>query len=158
MTITGTAAPGSTVAIYFRKRGQSGYNQRRSITVGVTGRFTTNYLADDDYRYYAAAAVAGAASASQLRQIRPTVDGALNRIVKRNATCTITGTSIPNTTVTIHFHRAGTALNDYSIARRVTVGGAGSWARPYLATSDYRFYVTSDANSTRTASYLIQAR
>ena len=113
-------------------------------------------MATDDYRYYAA--VGNATSASVLTQIGPTVNGPASRIVKRNANYTITGTSIPGTTVSIHFHRAGTAATDYSIVRRVSVAGNGTWSKTYFANIDYRLYVTSDANGTATGKYLIQAR
>jgi hypothetical protein len=154
--ISGTAPAGATVGIFFHRRGEVGYHQGRTLTAGANGAFSTSYVATDDYRYYAA--IGNAASASVLTQIRPTVNGPAARIVKRNATYTITGTSIPGTTVTIHFHRAGTAANDYSILRKVSVAGNGTWAKPYVATIDYRLYVTSDVNGTATPTYLIQAR
>jgi hypothetical protein len=73
---------------------------------------------------------------------------------------TITGTSIPSTTVTLHFHRPGGAVNDYSILRQVAVASNGAWAKPYLAAADVAFYVTSDVEpSTLTSGkYVILAR
>lgn len=154
--ISGTAPAGSTVDVYLHRRNQNGYSKSRSLVVGTNGTFSTSYLANDDYRYYAA--VGTAASASQLAQLRPDVYGPASRIIPRNANYTVTGTARPGTTVTIHFHRAGMAMNDYSILRQVTVSSTGKWSRTYLANTDYRLYVSSDANQTRTASYLLQAR
>jgi Purple acid Phosphatase, N-terminal domain/Fibronectin type III domain/Iron/zinc purple acid phosphatase-like protein C len=156
VSITGTAPAGSTVGIFFHQLGQVGYTQRRTLSVGADGTFSTSYVAVIDLRYYAA--IGNAASASVLTQIRPTVNGPTARVVTRNATYTITGTSEPGTTVTIHFHRAGTAANDYSILRRVTVASNGTWAKPYVAAADVMLYVTSDVNGLATGIYRFRAR
>lgn len=156
--ISGTAPPGSTVGIFFHRRGQVGYTQRRSLTVGADGRFSTSYVAIDAMRYYAA--IGNAASVPVLTMIRPTVTGPAIRVVKRNSVYTVTGTSIPATTVTLHFHRPGGSASDYSILRRVAVAGNGSWAKPYIAAADIAFYVTSDVEPVTLTSgkYLILAR
>ena len=156
--ISGTAPAGSTVGIFFHRRGEVGYTQRRSLLVGADGRFSTSYIAVDAMRYYAA--IGNAASASVLTMIRPTVTGPASRIVKRNSVYTITGTSIPATTVTLHFHRPGGAANDYSILRRVAVAGNGAWAKPYVASADVAFFVTSDVEPVTLTSgrYVILAR
>ena len=82
----------------------------------------------------------------------------VNLTIARNANYTVTGTARPGTTVTIHFHRAGMAPNVYSILRQVSVSSTGKWSRTYLANTDYRLYVSSNANQTKTAGYLLQAR
>jgi hypothetical protein len=156
--ITGTAPPFSTVGIFFHALGQVGYTQRRTLSVGASGTFSTSYIAATAVRYYAA--IGSAASASVLTMIRPTVNGPASRTVPRNTVYTITGTSIPSTTVTLHFHRPGGAVNDYSILRQVAVASNGAWAKPYLAAADVAFYVTSDVEpSTLTSGkYVILAR
>lgn len=156
--ISGTAPAGSTVGIFFHRRGQVGYTQRRSLVVGADGRFSTSYIAIDAMRYYAA--IGNAASTPVLTMIRPIVNGPVSRIVKRNSVYTITGTSIPATTVTLHFHRPGGAANDYSILRRVAVAGDGAWAKPYVASADVAFYVTSDVEpgTLTSGKYVILAR
>ncbi|MFL6163478.1 MAG: fibronectin type III domain-containing protein [Jatrophihabitantaceae bacterium] len=156
VSISGTAPPGSTVGIFFHQLGQVGYTQRRTLSVGAGGTFSTSYVAVIDLRYYAA--IGNAASASVLTQIRPTVDGPLQRVVKRNSTYTITGTSEPGTTVTLHFHLAGTAANDFSILRKVAVASNGTWAKPYVAAADIRLYVTCDVNGLATVGYGFLAR
>ncbi len=156
VTISGTAPSGSTVGIFFHQLGQVGYTQRRSLTVGASGTFSTSYVAVIDLRYYAA--IGNAASAPVLTLIRTTVDGPGARIVKRNAVYTITGTGEPGTTITLHFHRPGTAANDYSILRRVAVASNGTWAKPYLAATDVMVYASSDVNHLTTAIYRFRAR
>ena len=156
VSITGTAPAGSTVGIFFHQLGQVGYTQRRTLSVGAGGTFSTSYVAVIDLRYYAA--IGNAASAPVLTQIRPTVNGPAARVVKRNATYPITGTSEPGTTVTLHFHRAGTAANDYSILRKVAVASNGTWAKPYVAAADIMLYATSDVNGLATGIYRFRAR
>lgn len=156
VTISGTAPTGSTVGIFFHQLGQVGYTQRRTLSVGPDGTFSTSYVAVIDLRYYAA--IGNAASAPVLTMIRPTVDGPGVRVVKLNSVYTITGTSEPGSTVTIHFHRSGTAANDFSILRKVAVASNGTWAKPYVAAADVMLYVTSDVNRLATGVYRFRAR
>jgi Purple acid Phosphatase, N-terminal domain/Iron/zinc purple acid phosphatase-like protein C/Fibronectin type III domain len=157
--ITGTAPPGSTVGIFFHRRGQVGYTQRRSLAVGADGKFSTSYVAVDAMRYYAA--IGSAASASVLTYIRPIVNGPALNPVKAGALYYITGSSIPATTITMHFHPPGGAANDYSVLRRVAVGSNGLWLKPVTpARGDLAFYVTSDVEPVTLTSgvHVLQAR
>ena len=52
---------------------------------------------------------------------------------------------------------AGTAANDYSILRTVTVGVNGTWTRSYVASADYRYFA-SLPNGLTSGNYLTQAR
>jgi hypothetical protein len=157
--ITGTATPGATVGIFFHRRGQVGYTQRRTLTAGPDGKFSTSYVAVDAMRYYAA--VGSATSAPILMLIRPVVNGPVNNPVKAGALYYITGSSIPATTITMHFHRPGGAANDYSVLRTVTVGSNGLWEKPIVpAAGDLAFYVTSDVEPVTLTSgvHVLQAR
>jgi hypothetical protein len=156
VTISGTAPAGATVGIFFAGRGVTTFEQRRSLLVGTDGKFSTSYIATDDMRYYAA--IGTSRSATVLTLLVPTVDGPLTRTVKKNASYTITGTGAPRTTITIHFHNAGEPANSYSILRTVSVASNGTWARPYLAVSDERFFITSNTNGTSTPVYTNSAR
>ncbi|MEO7286282.1 MAG: hypothetical protein ABI140_05120 [Jatrophihabitantaceae bacterium] len=51
----------------------------------------------------------------------------------------------------LHFHLAGTAVDDFSIVRAFVVAANGTWTRSYLASVDYRFFVSSGTNSNVTA-------
>lgn len=48
-----TGLPTAPVAVYFHKAGSTGYVKRRLSSLGKTGVYTTTYVADADYRYYA---------------------------------------------------------------------------------------------------------
>jgi SpoIID/LytB domain protein len=53
VTLTGTARAGATVEVWFHRRNVAGYTKRRTLVADSTGRWSTSYLAGDDYRYYA---------------------------------------------------------------------------------------------------------
>jgi hypothetical protein len=155
VNISGTATPGATVGIWFHEAGSNGYVQRRTLTASSTGAWSTSYTANDDYRVYAGSGTTQ--SGSVLVQIAPAISGANPRTVPRNSTCTVSGTGIPGATLTVHFHKASTATNDYSILRTVTVASNGTWTRSYLASVDYRLYA-SLPNGQISTNLLVQAR
>jgi hypothetical protein len=62
--------------------------------------------------------------------------GALNQSV------TVTGTATPKAVVALHFHKAGTPANDYSIVRNVQASTAGRWSRSFVLNPDYRVFAT----------------
>lgn len=65
-----------------------------------------------------------------------TTYGALNQSV------TVTGTAAPTAVVALHFHKAGTPTNDYSIVRTVRASTAGRWSRSFVLNPDYRVFAT----------------
>ena len=91
--------------------------RRRTPTATSTGTWGTSYLANDDYSVYATNGTAQ--SASVPIQVAPAITGPATRTVLKNSTNTITGTGtgIPGTTVTVRFHKAGTAATDYRALR-----------------------------------------
>jgi hypothetical protein len=143
------------VGVWFQRGGGNGYQQRRSLTAAADGSWHTSYVAGDDYDVYAT----DGGTPSPITHIRltPTIDGPATRVVRRGTTTTLTGTGIPGATLTLHFHRAGTAPDDYSLLRTVTVGASGRWSRPLTPTSDYRLYA-SLPNGQRSPAVLVRAR
>lgn len=136
--------------------GHTGYVLRQTLTASTSGRFSTTYIAGDDYRYYAQ--VGSTVSAGVLTQAAPTLAGPLGRVVKKNSTVVLKGTGVAGSTVRLHFHKAGTEATDYSIVRDVVVASNGTWNRPYVALVDYRLFASSTLNATTTSTYLVQAR
>jgi len=55
VTITGTARAGAAVEVWFHRRNVAGYTKRRDLVADAAGRWSTSYVANDDYRYYAVA-------------------------------------------------------------------------------------------------------
>ncbi|MGH8959591.1 MAG: FG-GAP repeat domain-containing protein [Jatrophihabitantaceae bacterium] len=53
--ITGTAAPGAKVAVYFRATGGKSFVERRAVAADSAGRWSTSYYAASDDEYYAVA-------------------------------------------------------------------------------------------------------
>lgn len=158
--ILGTAPANSTVVLNFHKRGTAGtdYSIVRTVSADASGNWSRGILADTDYRYFAN--VGTSTSNNVLLQALPTISGPLARVVAKNHTYTITGNAVPGTSVYLHFHRAGTAASDYSIVRSVTANSSGVWTRAYLASVDYRIFVSRAAGDSVTGftSYLFQAR
>ena len=143
--ITGTAPAGATVTLHFHQAGTpaADYSIVRSLTAGADGTWSRTITASSDYRYYAT--VPGATSGAVLFQPAPTLDGPLSRVVPVNQRYTLTGAALPGGTVFLHFHRRGTAADDYSIVRSVVADASGAWQRPYLADTDYRLYTSRAA-------------
>jgi hypothetical protein len=154
VSISGKATPGEKVGIWFHRAGDSGYTQRRTLTSSPAGAWSTSYEALDDYRLYAT--TRSARSHQILVKVKPVINGAGSRSVRKGTTYTIAGTGIPGAAVTVHFHKAGTAPDDFSLLRTVTVSGDGSWSRSYVAAVDYRFFATLP-NGTRSTTILVKA-
>ena len=89
----------------------------------------------------------------------PAVDGHSKRKVAKKSLVVLTGTGTAGSTVYLHFHKAGTPADDYSIVRAVVVSNSGVWVRRFLA-KDYRLFVSnsSDDTLTQASTFLIQAR
>jgi hypothetical protein len=153
--VSGTATPGCSVALWYHGAGSTGYVRGQSVTASGSGAWNTGYVANNDYRVYATCG--SAQSPGILVQIAPTISGGSSHVVRTGSTYTISGTGIPGATLTVHFHKAGTATNDYSLLRTVSVASNGSWSRPYVASMDYRFYA-SLPNGQVSPVVLVQAR
>ena len=160
VTIAGTAPAGSKVGIWFHKRTPIGatqlYTQRRTLTVGSSGRFSTTYLANDDYRYYAE--VNGVKSNIVLAKIPVRIAGPLTQTATPNQGYHLAGVADPSTVVRLHLHAKGTAATDYSITRTANVSAKGVWTFKIASDTDYRIFAISFANSTVTVPYLLQQR
>ena len=160
VTIAGSAPAGSKVGIWFHKRTPIGatqlYTQRRTLTVGSSGQFSTTYLANDDYRYYAE--VNGVKSKIVLAKIPIRIAGPLTRTATPNEGYHLTGVADPSTVVRLHLHAKGTPATDYSITRTANVSAKGVWTFKIASDTDYRIFAISFANSTVTVPYLLQER
>lgn len=69
VTITGADRPGAQLHVWFHKRNSTGYVVRRTVTASSSGRWSTTYAADDDYRYYATDLATSQRSTTVLTQI-----------------------------------------------------------------------------------------
>ncbi len=158
VTISGTAPVGSTVEIWFHKRtpryDPQVYTKRRSLIVGADGTFSTSYVANDDYRYFAQ--VGAAKSSNHLTQIPVHINGPARQTAVRDAGYHLTGQAIPNTLVKFHLHSKGTAPGVYNMVRTANVRSDGTWSFGIASNTDYRVFAISGANNTFTPSYLLQ--
>ena len=145
--ITGTAPANSLVTLHFRRAGMplGTFPIVRTVTANSAGVWARAIVADVDYRYYAT--VGSLQSKQVLNQPQPTVDGSTTRLVALNRHVTVAGKSVPGSKVFVHLHKAGTPSNDYSIIRGVATSSDGSWSGRFLADSDYRFFVSDNAEN-----------
>jgi hypothetical protein len=158
--ISGTAPVGSTVEIWFHKRTPEGYTQqytkRRTLTVGSDGTFSTSYVANDDYRYFAQ--VGTAKSAVNLTKIPVHINQPRTQTSTPTGGYHFTGVAIPYTVVKLHLHAKGTPADDYSITRAADVLANGTWSFAIPSKTDYRMFAISEPNNTVTPTYLMQER
>ena len=155
-TITGTAVPGATVDIFFKKRTDAAYSDRRTLTASPAGTYSTTFVANDDYRVYAQ--VGSVRSSGLLFQASPIVGLPQGGTVRKGSTYTVNGRGTPGSTVYLNFRRATDRPGTYPVQRTVTVGANGTWRRPVLASVDYRLYVARTASAPVGLTYLFQAR
>jgi hypothetical protein len=160
VTISGTAPVGSTVDIWFHKRtpryNPQVYTKRRSLMVGADGTFSTSYVANDDYRYYAQ--VGSAKSSNHLTQVPVQINGPTTQTAVRDAGYHLSGQAIPNTVVKFHLHSKGTAPGVYNMVRTANVRSDGTWSFGIASNTDYRVFAISGANNTVTGRFLLQKR
>ena len=160
--ITGTAPAGASVDLHFHRAGTAStdFSIVRTVVANGAGNWVRLITPNVDYRYYASVGTNPVAvSGTVANEPAATLDGPDTRTVARNATYTLTGTSVPGSVVYLHFHQAGTAADDYSIVRSITTGADGTWTRPYLASTDYRLYVSRSADNLPVGTiYLLLAR
>ena len=70
VNIVGTARPGMTIRVWFKKKDVPGYTARRTLTATAGGRWMTSYVANTDYRYYATNTTNAGMSNTVLTQVR----------------------------------------------------------------------------------------
>ena len=144
-TIRGTAPADSVVTMHFRKAGTPSidFSIKREVRARADGTWSRAVLANVDYGYFATVG----AGRSPIVQLQPaaTLAGATSRVVPRNRTVTLAGAAVPGSTVFLHFHAPGTPAADYSLVRSVVADSRGRWTRSYLATVDYRLFVSGAA-------------
>jgi hypothetical protein len=140
VTISGHAAAGSTVLVWFHAPRTVGYKVLRTLQADGTGVFLSSFKPNDDTRYYAQ--VGTVISPSVLEQLTPNISGDPVRVARRGHTVKLTGHGAPHSSVLLHFHKAGTAATDYSLLRSVHVGANGVWSKTVTLSVDYRVYAS----------------
>lgn len=75
----------------------------------------------------------------------------------RGSTFTVVGFAVPNSTVVLHYHRAGTAPTDYSIERSVRSDSNGVWYREAKLDVDYRVFATVGTGNPHSGTVLFTA-
>lgn len=141
VTLRGTATPGRTVEVMTQRQGASGYTVRASLTVGADGRFSSSYLADVDYRYFARYADARATASRLGTTLARGTTISAPTSVARGATLSVSGLAAPGAPVAV---RAW----DGATRRWAAVGwgradAAGRWSASWTARASYRSFATA---------------
>lgn len=150
--VAGTAPGVETVNVLFRKRGQTVFQVRRTLTPAADGAFSTTFRADDDYRLYAASARCDSPPALVLAT--PTISGPAT--AARNSTVTLSVRGAAGQPVKVYFRRAGTTA--FVLGRIGTVAANGTYTTTYRATADYRYYAATGPEARRSNWGLTQLR
>ena len=140
VTISGHAAAGATVTVWFHAPRTVGYQVLRTLQADGNGVFSSSFKPNDDTRYYAQ--VGTVISASVLEQLTPNISGDLVRVTRRGHTITLTGHGAPHSSVLLHFHKAGTAATNFRLLRSVHVGANGVWSKTVTVSVDYRVFAS----------------
>lgn len=135
--LIGQADREATIRVYFRRHGTTAWTQRRSLTADSTGRFTTDYLADAPYDWYAEAGTA-CTTAPDGARLKPRT--ASPSTVRRGSLVTVDVLGEPGHAFTMSFRRRGTTV--YSVRRTGTFDTFGRFSTTYRADDDYRIYST----------------
>lgn len=152
VVVNGRGSDTSTVSIAFRKRGQTGYTIRRTLTPsGPDNTFSTSYTADDDYRLYAL--TGRCESPSVLVQAAPTVSGPPT--ARRDSTVTLSVRAAAGQAVQIAFRRQGQSA--FQVRRTGTADARGLFTTTYVADTDYRYRAQERLGQTSSTG-LTQAR
>ena len=138
----GGAAPGKAVQLLFRRRGQSDFVVRRSLTANSDGRFAASYIADDDYQIYAR--TAGCDSAVDEARAGPTITGPAT--AKAGDTVRLIVAAPPRTAVTIAFQTP--PQRDFVTRRRGVTDSAGTYRTSYRADRTYLYYARAHSGET----------
>lgn len=138
VVVTGQAAPGATVDLWFHKQGTVGFSKRRSVVAGLDGSWRSTFVADLDYRVYGVSQ--GLAGRSLLVKALGTTLVAPAK-VKPGAVIRLSGLARPSTTVVVGLHRAG--LVGFVTAATVRSDRHGHWKAAVSATVKTRFVATS---------------
>ncbi|MCA1712088.1 MAG: hypothetical protein LC789_10825 [Actinobacteria bacterium] len=150
--LEGTAPDTSTVNILFRKRGQTSFQVRRSITARADRTFSVAYVADDDYRLYASGARCD--SPPVLVQAAPLISGPA--AAAKGTRVMLLVRAPAGLPVKVYLHRAGTV--GYQLARTGTVDSSGRYTTAYRATADYRYYAVVGNDRRQSSTGLTQVR
>lgn len=140
VTLDGSSDVPGEVTVLFRKRGESQFVARRLLRPDAWGRFSTTYVANDDYRYYATAS--GCASPIALTTVNPAVEAPAR--AARFAPVSLTVRSVPDVLVQVYFRRAGSTT--FELRRTGRTSASGIYRTQYVSAVDHRYYAVTGPN------------
>lgn len=148
--LTGRAEPGESVSVLFRRRGETVFTVRRTLTAGPDGAFSTSFVPVDDHRFSATGS--RCSTAPGLVQVLPTAAGPAR--VARGAQARLEVRAAAGSAVAVLFRRAGTTT--WRTGRTGTADAAGRFRTSIRPDVDHAYYATSLGR--RSAVRVVQAR
>jgi hypothetical protein len=150
--LTGRVAPDADVQIWFRQRGASQFVVRRHLKAGTDGAIATNFLANDDYRWYATTGTC--TSRPGLMQVSSWTTGP--RYATRGSVVTIEVHGPAGAAVALYMREPG---GTFHLARTGSLNQLATFRTSYVARVDERYYaVTGPDGRASTAGVLTQVR
>jgi hypothetical protein len=155
VTMHGVAQPGESVHIWFHRKGDPAtyYTDRRLLTADSAGAFSTTYVADTDYSYYATT-VDGSSPVVLTKLYVTTISGPQSAAY--GATVRLSGVALPpGSHVTVYFHRQNST--GYTAGRSLTSDAYGNYSTTYVASADYLYYAVAHVASSIGKTALVRA-
>lgn len=149
--LAGTAAPGGSVQIWFRRRGEGQFVPRRTVTAGSDGTFTALYAGYDDYRWYATAG--SCTSAPGLTRVTAWISGP--SYARRGAGVPVAAHGPAGVSVALYLRPPG---GSFRLARTGRLSLLGRWQTSYVAVTDERYYAATGPDRRTTDQGLTQLR
>lgn len=148
--LSGTAAPGSVVHLWFRPYGGTEFTVRRSLTTGSDGTYRTTFRPLVDHRWYAAQHP-GCQSSPGLTRVVPRV--VVSASVRRGERVPLAVLGPAGQAVGLWAYRSG---DRFRLVRSGRLDSSGRWSTSFLATVDHRFYASTGPDGRRSPAVLTQ--
>jgi hypothetical protein len=150
--LVGRVAPMGDVLVWFRQRGAAEFVVRRQLRAGNDGMFSTTFLANDDYRWYATAG--NCTTEPGLTHVTSWITGP--RFATRGSVVPIAVHGPANASVAVYMHPPA---GEFRLARSGRLDRSGTFRTSYVARTDERYYaVTGPDGRAGTARVLTQVR
>jgi hypothetical protein len=135
----GRVPPMGSVQVWFRQRGATEFVLRRQLTASNDGTFSTTFLANDDYRWYASSG--NCTTAPGLTQVTSWTTGP--RYAARGSVVPITVHGPAAASVAVYLREPG---GTYRLARTGRLDRTGTFRTSYVARTDERYYAVTGPN------------
>jgi hypothetical protein len=147
----GRVMPNAAVHVWFRERGSSQFVVRRQLTASSDGSFTTSYVANDDYRWFATSG--DCTTPGDLTQVTSWLDGP--PFASRGSVVPIAVHGPANASAAVYLRAPG---GEFRLARTGRLDRTGTYRTSYAARTDERYYAVTGPDHRQSEPVLTQLR